>query len=76
MADEQRGFGGDKTPKGSTPAIETYLKGITFPATKEDLINKARENNAPEEIVHVIELFPSKAFASVSDVARAAGEVK
>lgn len=71
-------MGGSGSPdKASPAAVERYLKGIKFPASKNDLVNKAKENNAPSDVMHVIGLFDDKKeFHSPIDVSKEVGRVE
>jgi hypothetical protein len=31
--------------------IQKYLKGVDYPASKDDLVSKAQDNGAPSEVV-------------------------
>ncbi|WP_038466549.1 DUF2795 domain-containing protein [Candidatus Odyssella acanthamoebae] len=53
-------------------AIEKYLKGISFPASKNDLIRQAEDNQAPDAVINVLEEFSDKEYNSVTDVAQEA----
>lgn len=57
----------------SAAEVEKYLKGIDFPASKDDLISKARANGAPEEVCDIIEGLSSDNFNSPIDVMKAFG---
>ncbi len=53
--------GGRGDPNKASPvAVEKYLKGIDFPAEKNDLINHAKGNKAPEDVLHVMENLEEK----------------
>ncbi len=54
--------------------IEKYLKGMDFPAELDDLIEHARENDAPDEIIEMLEEMPDREYGSAADVARGFGE--
>jgi hypothetical protein len=56
--------------------ITKALKGVDFPAEKEDLIDYARENGADEEILQLMEEMPEEEYGSMSDVMSAFGEIK
>jgi hypothetical protein len=63
--------GGRGNPEKASPAaIERYLKGINFPADKEDLVKHAQENQAPEDVLHVLNQFEEKEYHSVIDVSK------
>jgi hypothetical protein len=38
--------------------VETYLKGIDFPADKQQLINHAKKNNANEDVISLLKTMP------------------
>lgn len=44
------------------------MKGIHFPAKREDLIRRARANNAPEEIVKWLEALPDRLYRNAPEV--------
>src|SRR5262245_42983215 len=49
--------------QGSLPAsVQGYLSGAQYPATRSDLLAIARQNNAPGDILHVIETLPNDMF--------------
>ena len=60
---------------GHSPANVTHhLKGMDFPASKEDLIQQARRNGAEGAVLEVLEAFPEDEFESMADVMKAYGE--
>lgn len=44
------------------------LKGISFPARREDLIQKARENHADESVIQEIGKLRGDRFATATDL--------
>jgi hypothetical protein len=54
--------------------VETYLRGIDFPATKDDLIDCARENQAPGDVLHVLDKLDDKEYRSVVDITEEVGK--
>ncbi len=48
--------------------IDNYLRNISYPADKSDLVNNAIAKNAPEEIVRSFDTLPNKLFESAEDV--------
>jgi hypothetical protein len=62
--------------KGSAAELEKYLKGIDFPATKQDLLSKARANGAPQEVIDMINGLHEDRFNSPIDVSKAFGETR
>ncbi|HEY9878588.1 MAG TPA: DUF2795 domain-containing protein [Leptolyngbyaceae cyanobacterium] len=55
-------------------AISKAIKGIDFPASKEDLIEHAKQNKAEQEVMEVLENLPEDDFETVADVEKAYGE--
>lgn len=76
--------GGKKSSQGgrgsetsaSPAAISRYLKGIDFPCGKDDLIEQAQNNDAPEDVLHVLEQFEDREYDSVADVAEEVGKIE
>jgi hypothetical protein len=62
--------------KGSAAELGKYLKGIDFPASKEDLLKRARENDAPSEVIDMINGLIEDRFNSLIDVSKAFGETR
>jgi Protein of unknown function (DUF2795) len=49
-----------------------HFRGAQFPASKEDLLLRARDNGAGQDTLEVLETFPNgKTFESLGDVERA-----
>lgn len=56
-------------------AVQKYLKGADYPATKEELANIAEENGASDEVLDMINELPDEEFESSKDVMKAYGEI-
>lgn len=53
----------------SAADLARALRGTDFPATTEDLVNKAKENGAAEEIIETIRELPEDTeYQSMADV--------
>lgn len=59
----------------SAAEIQKYIKGISFPVSKADLLNKAKANGAPEDVCKWIEQLPSGEFGGPQDVMKGFGEI-
>ena len=59
---------------GMTVEIEKALKGMNYPASKQDLVQKAKSNNASQDVIQTIENFSQDKFNSPVDVQKAFGE--
>lgn len=51
--------------------LQKYLKGMDYPAKKADLIKKAQQNGANEQICSMLQKLPDKPFDSAADVSKA-----
>ena len=60
----------------SAADLQVYLKGMDYPAGKQDLITHARERNAPEDVIAVLEFFSERTYRSAADVGVEFGKVK
>lgn len=75
MADDEKGKAGAKGGQGPAITEVTHqLKGIHFPASKEDLLAKAKEHKAPKEVMDLLERFPDGEYASMADVMKGFGQ--
>lgn len=54
--------------------IQKYLGGVNYPATREELANRARENGAPEDVVKFIENLSAERYETPADVMKAYGD--
>ena len=69
--------GGSGNPdKASPAAVERYLKGVSFPASKDTLMEKAKQNNAPSDVISVLNRFDAHEYKSVVEVAKEVGRVE
>jgi hypothetical protein len=54
--------------------VEKHLKGVQYPAKKEDLVKQAKKEGASREIIDALQGMPGQTFNRPTDVARAIGE--
>ena len=66
--DAKAGERGTRTP--SPIGVTKALKGIDFPASKDDLVAHARENGADEDVLAMLEAMPDQSYESVKDVTK------
>jgi hypothetical protein len=52
--------------------IESSLRGINYPATRSDLIERAKINNATTSSLSFLEVLPKSSFYQFDDVAQIA----
>ncbi len=51
--------------------IQAHLAGVNYPATKQELIDKAKEENASDDVISVLQQLPERRFNSPTEVSRA-----
>ncbi|PPQ39009.1 DUF2795 domain-containing protein [Rhodopila globiformis] len=60
---------------GHAPAnITHYLKGMDFPASRQDLEQCAKDNGAEKEVLETIHGMPDGKFETMADVMKAYGK--
>lgn len=64
-----RGVGGH-----SPSNVAKYLKGIDFPAHREDLVKHAKKNDADEEVIDELKKMPDEEYGSMADVFKGYGQ--
>ncbi len=61
---------------GQSPAnLEKFLKGVHYPAQKNDLVSTARDNGAPSELMDILRQMPEQQFGGPQDVMKAYGQL-
>ncbi|MDM7913203.1 MAG: DUF2795 domain-containing protein [Methanotrichaceae archaeon] len=50
--------------------IERYLRNANYPADKRDLMDYARRQNAPDDVVRALDMLPEQRFNSAMDVSK------
>ncbi len=58
-------------PKVNPIQLQKSLKGTKYPASKQDLLKSANDNQADENIRKALETLPDERFARPSDVSKA-----
>ena len=48
--------------------VSQYLRGVSFPTSKQDLLRYARAGNAGSDVIHTIEGLADRSYVSVNDV--------
>jgi hypothetical protein len=48
--------------------VQTHLKGIDYPASKDEVIATAESNDAPQEIVEALQEMDGEQFEGPDDV--------
>ena len=53
--------------------VQTHLKGVDYPASKDEVIATAESNGAPQEIVEALQQMDGAEFEGPDDVMGALG---
>lgn len=72
---ERRG-GAAARESDSAAGAAAALKRISFPSDRAGLVGKARDNDAPEQVIRLLEGIPDRKFRTMADVTEAIGEVR
>ncbi len=62
--------------KANPIEIQKDLKGVDYPATKEDLLEHAKKNGADKNVQQLLEQIPDQEYAKPTDVNKAIGELE
>lgn len=58
----------------STYKISHYLEGIDYPAGKQDLLNQAKKNNAPDDVIDAITKLPEHSYGNMAELWHGIGQ--
>ncbi len=62
---------------GNSPAnVQKFLQGVDYPANKQQLVEKARDNDAPDEVMQTIRKLPEQDYGGPQDVMKGYGEIE
>jgi hypothetical protein len=61
---------------GVSAKVQEILKNVNFPASKQDIINKAREKGADNNIISMLDKLTDKQFQSPADVMNEVSNIK
>ena len=62
-------------PHANPVEVERYLKGVNYPAKKNNLIKHAQQNGASQNILETFKDLREENFNSPVDVSKAVGEI-
>lgn len=61
--------------KAASPIeVQRYLSGVDYPSDKSGLLDVAKENDAPQEVLDTLDELPDTEFDSPAAVTKALGE--
>ncbi len=73
MADQENG---KQQGRVNPIQVQKFLKGVDYPASKQELIDKARAEGADQNVVQTLQAMPGERFNSPNDVAQAIGKIE
>ncbi len=62
-------------PYANPAEVERYLKGVNYPAKKQDLIKHAQQQGANQDVIEVLKEMRDQNFNSPVEVNKAVGEI-
>jgi hypothetical protein len=54
--------------------LQKFLKGVDYPASKEEIVRRARENGVGDDVAAALQHLDANRFESPADVSEALGE--
>lgn len=83
-AEEEEGVAAEKPITTTGPSLahlsaadlQSYIKDVDYPAGRQDLIDHARRNNAPEDVIAALEQFGDRTYRSTTEVSEEFGKIK
>ena len=51
--------------------VQKYLSGVDYPVRRDDLLDKAKNENAPDDVLNALEGLPDREFESPVQVSEA-----
>jgi Protein of unknown function (DUF2795) len=55
--------------------VQKYLGGVDYPARKQDLVKRAQQEGADENVLAALERLPDQTYQSPADVSEALGSL-
>jgi hypothetical protein len=56
--------------------LQKYLGGLDYPVSKQDLVRRAQEKGADNEVLQTLRSLPTDEFNSPNDVSEAVGQMR
>ncbi|MDX2211749.1 MAG: DUF2795 domain-containing protein [Oculatellaceae cyanobacterium bins.114] len=56
--------------------MQKHLKGMDYPASKQDLVQHAKKNGADKNALSVLEQLEDEEFETPADVSKAIGKIE
>lgn len=56
--------------------MQKYLKGLNYPAQREQIVAHARQNGADGTVVKLLEKLPEQSYKTPADVSKQVGKLE
>ncbi|MFQ4146269.1 DUF2795 domain-containing protein [Chlorogloeopsis sp. ULAP02] len=56
--------------------LQKHLKGVDYPANKQQLIERAKQQGADENAISVLQQIPDQEYQTPTDVSEAVGNIE
>jgi hypothetical protein len=56
--------------------VQKYLKGVDYPVSKQDLVRRAQEEGADQDVLSTLKKIPGDRFQTPADISQAIGEIE
>ncbi|NWF58430.1 MAG: DUF2795 domain-containing protein [Fischerella sp.] len=56
--------------------LQKHLKGVDYPASKQELIQRAQQQGADENAISVLQQLPDQEYKTPTDVSEAVSSIK
>jgi hypothetical protein len=56
--------------------LQKHLKGMEYPASKQDIVDYAKQQSADDNAIAILEQLPEEEYETPTDVNKAVGEVQ
>ena len=56
--------------------MEKYLAGMHYPAEKKNLVDKAQDKAAPDDVMDLLNKLPDKTYKSPIDITKEIGKIE
>ncbi len=77
---EERGEKGGEaslhSEKVSAAQLQMYLKGINYPANKSKILDTARKNSAPQNVMSFLNRLPDREYRRPTEIEQEFGKMK
>ncbi len=56
--------------------IQKFLAGMDYPASRQEIVEHAKKNNADQDVINILRAIPDQQYNSAVDVSKGIGQVE